>query len=414
MSTHDSPRGRPVETVLGSAADIEDRGTQIVYLGGIMRSGYDTLSDLVESGLEAEMVGQAVDALAEVSKEVYKELDRAAELYEKVGPYVRDYGATLTAVQTKMCGTVERANTAWRTYQEREGDLRDAQASPVAYPSGTSPSDDGSDREEAERNHEKGVDQAAEDRQAAYDAWKVEGDEFDSQYDSWELAFDAAVSGIRTETANGIQDDWKDDLDGFVAGAMQWLTVAGIVLAVLALIIGGPIVALLGVIVGVLTLAGTLWQYSRGDASGWDVALAVIGVIPFGAIAEGFSAVKAGGNGFSSAFRSWMSVSPSAGNSAVWGDVVSNFGDDFARWGSGLASGTSFFSTMRLSGQGVSGVADVISTLVSGQSNDFWNVAGHLGSMGEQAAYAFGAVGSLGQSSLVIKDAVGLVTDLFD
>ena len=92
-----------------------------------------------------------------------------------------------------------------------------------------------------------------------------------THYDRWEDAFDAAVDGIRGADDDWIKDSWKDNLDGFIDFALDVLAVAGLVLAVLVLVVGGPIVALLALTVGVLTLVGTLWQYSRGDASLLDV-----------------------------------------------------------------------------------------------------------------------------------------------
>jgi len=414
VSQHDSPRGRPVCVVEGNAGDIESRGDQIVRLGGIMREGYNTLTNIVTSGLESSMEGKAVEALAEVSREVYTELDLAAGLYESVGPFVRDYGDTLGQVQSRMRSIVPAAEAAWNTYQSRLGDLVDAQNSPIVYPSGTEPSDDGSAREAAEQQHADGIGDAQVARDNAYAVWREQGVAFDEQYDTWEAAFETAVSGIRTETANGIQDDWRDDLDGFVAGAMQWLQVAGVVLAVLALVVGGPIVALLAAVVGILSLLGTIWQFSRGDANGLDLALAIIGVIPFGALGEAFSAFRAGGNGFASGFRSWMSITPASGNSRLWSDIVRNFADAGARWGSGITSGTAFFDTMRLSGQGVAGFDDLMSTLVTGQPNDLWPVIGDLGTMGEQAMYAFTTPGVLTQTFLTAGDALEIVFGPWD
>lgn len=413
MATHNSPKGRPVEIVAGRAGDIEDRGRQIVRIGEIMRTGYETISDVIGSGLESDMEGKAVESLAEVSREIHSELGLAATLYEQVGPYVRDYGSTLATVQSQMAVTVPAAESAWSTYQNKLSDFSAAQSTPlpVAALTVAGPESDSSD---AERERQDSIDDARVARDNARQRWQEEAEAFDSQYDTWESAFDTAVSGIRTQTAKGIQDDWRDDIDGFVAAAMPWLQAAGVILAVLALVVGGPIVALLAVVVGVLSLIGTAWQFSRGDADGLDLALAIIGVIPFGAVGEAFSAFKAGGNGFAAGFRTWMSITPASGNSRLWSDIVRNFADDGARWGQGIMSGSSIFTTMRLSGQGVSGLGDFMSTIVTGQPNGLWDVIGDLGSMGEQAMYAFNSVGVFAQSTLVVKDAVGVVTDAYE
>jgi hypothetical protein len=410
---HNSPKGRPVEVVAGQPDDVRSRGDQIVRLGGIMRSGYNTISDVLGSGLESDMEGEAIDSLAEVSREIHAELGLAATLYEEVGPYIRNYGLTLGEVKSRMTAIVPAADEAWRAYQGALADYGDAQRVPTptaalsASPSSTQTSD-------AEQQRQDDIDDARVAADDARQRWYAEASAFDEQYDTWETAFDTAVSGIRTSTANGIEDDWRDEIDGFVAAAMPWLQAAGVILAVLALVVGGPIVAALALVVGVLSLIGTAWQFSRGDADGWDLALAVIGVIPFGAVGEAFSAFKAGGNGFAAGFRTWLSITPASGNSRLFSDLVRNFADDGARWGTSLMSGGNFFSSMRLSGQGVSGLADTWSAIVSGQSNSLWPVIGDLGSMGEQAMYAFNAVGVFAQSTLVVKDTFELIGDAYE
>ena len=109
---------------------------------------------------------------------------------------------------------------------------------------------------------------------------------FDNDYDHWEAAFDAAAGDIDDTLAGKIEDSFWDDLDGFVAGLVKVLQVAGMILAVAALIIGGPIVAAIAAVVAVLTLVLTIYQYVRNDAGKLDLALAIVGVIPFGSVGK--------------------------------------------------------------------------------------------------------------------------------
>ncbi len=381
MATHNSPDGHPVEVVGGNAADIQDRGQQVINLGAAMSEAEGVLTRLVEDG--AYMQGDSVDKLREVSEEVYKELGRAADLYVKVGPYIKEYGDDLASVQSALTTIVNTAESAWTTYQQRLSDWHDAQYSPVSYPSGTSPSDDGSAREQAEQDHADAVSDAKDLKDEAYAQWKLAGDDFDDQYDLWWAAFDKAVRHIRSENSNGIEDDWKDNLDGFVDFALDVLAVAGVVLAVLALVVGGPLVALAAVLVGVLTLAGTLWQYSRGDASLLELGIAVLGVIPFGALGEFAS------GGFKAGMRAWGGFS--AGGLS--------FGDDVARWGLSLrsASPAQWVSNMRTLGPEagfvVNSFDEVLSAVMTGQDPFMWEVIGELGTTGQQLVYGVSAVG---------------------
>lgn len=380
MAIHQSPKGRPVEVVSGNGDDVRERGQQIINLGTAMSEAETLLTRLVDDG--ADMEGKAVDKLRELSGEVNVELGRAAELYQAVGPFVRDYGSELAAVKALMKVTVPDADTYWQNYQQALSEWQSAQMAPVPYPEGSD--DDDSARTEAERTHDNAVESAEGDKDAAYALWKGAADDFDEQYDRWETAFDAAVEGVRSSNANAIKDGWRDNLDGFVDFALDVLAVAGVVLAVLAMVVGGPIVALLALAVGVLTLAGTLWQYSRGDAALWEVGLAVLGVLPFGAFGEFAS------GGFGAGMRAWAGL-PTGGMS---------YGDDFARWtlSMGSRSPGQWISNMRSlgpeAGYVVNSFDDILSTVMTGQDPFMWEVVGALGTTGEQLTYAFSGVGA--------------------
>ncbi len=180
------------------------------------------------------------------------------------------------------------------------------------------------------------------------------------------------------------------------------LAVAGLVLAVLVLVVGGPIVALLALTVGVLTLVGTLWQYSRGDASLLDVGIAVLGVIPFGALGEFAS------GGFTSGMRAWAGISEGG----------LSIGDDVARWGlaAGSRSPATWVSAMRGLGPEAGFVTnsfpEIVSAVMSGQDPLMWRVIGELGTTGEQAMYALGAVGTHYNTIITAVDGVTSGIDL--
>ena len=380
MAIHQSPKGRPVEVVEGDGEAVRERGQQIVNLGAAMSDAESLLTRLVNDG--ADMEGKAIDKLRELSGEVNAELGRAAELYEAVGPYVRDYGSELAAVKTLMNTSVSDAESYWLQYQQKLSEWQSASMAPVDYPEDAG--DDVEASTAAERAHENAVESAESDKDDAYLLWKGAADDFDDQYDRWETAFDDAVAGVRSSTANAIEDSWRDNLDGFVDFALDVLAVAGVVLAVLAMVVGGPIVALLALTVGVLALAGTLWQYSRGDAELWEVGLAVLGVLPFGAFGEFAS------GGFGAGMRAWTGFSRGG----------LSFGDDVARWTLSLGSRSpgQWVSNMRSLGPEagfvVNSFDEVISTAVSGQDPFMWEVIGELGTTGQQITYAFSAVGT--------------------
>ncbi|WP_019182378.1 hypothetical protein [Microbacterium yannicii] len=378
MAIHQSPDGRPVEVVAGDGAAVSERGQQIINLGAAMSDAEQLLTRLVENG--ADMEGKAVDKLRELSGEVNVELGRAADLYEAVGPYVKAYGDELAAVKALMVTTVADADSYWLRYQQKLSEWQSAQMAPVPTPTDA----EGDGDTTAQTAHDNAVETAEDEKEDAYRLWKNAADDFDDQYDRWEDAFDAAVAGVKSSTANGIEDSWRDDLDGFVDFALDVLAIAGVVLAVLALVVGGPIVALLALAVGVLTLAGTLWQYSRGDAALWEVGLAVLAVIPFGAFGEFAS------GGFKAGMRAWGGLSQGG----------LSLGDDAARWTLSFGSRNpgQWISNMRSlapeAGYVANSLDDVMSTVMSGQDPFMWEVIGELGTTGEQLTYAVGAVGT--------------------
>ncbi|WP_143143757.1 hypothetical protein [Agrococcus sp. Marseille-P2731] len=266
-----SPKGRPIITVEGDPAAIKLRGTEIEELGTMMTNSATILKGLADGtdGLE----GKAADKLREGVGDVHGTLKEAGELYTPTGPVVHAYGVALEADQPAINGHVANCETLWQTYLSLPGSVEARGTGGWGEPEADSP--------EAEA-------QAAEDeaKQQAYDAWLTEATRFDTDYDSWETAFETAANDVGDALAGKIEDSFWDDLDGFVAGALKVLAVVGLVLAVVGLVIGGPILAALAAIVAVATLALTIYQYCRGDASKLDLALAIVGVIPFGSLGK--------------------------------------------------------------------------------------------------------------------------------
>ncbi|CAM5706715.1 hypothetical protein STENM223S_09101 [Streptomyces tendae] len=71
--------------------------------------------------------------------------------------------------------------------------------------------------------------------------------------------------------------DWfTDNWDSIVAACKIVVAVVGIV----AMIIGGPILGAIVLIAALVVLADTLYKYSKGQASLWDVGLAALDCIP--------------------------------------------------------------------------------------------------------------------------------------
>jgi hypothetical protein len=261
-----SPAGRFIEPVTGEPGSIIERGRAMTRLGRQMESCATTLETIKSSGL-SDYAGKAVEKLQETIGDSYETLREAAELYKPLGPVIRDYGLALDSIQPTLNARASRCEQLWAEFGSLPGSVEPRGVGGLFQP------EEGSDEAE---------EQADEDaaKKAAHDEFLEAAGLWDDSYDSWEHAFDTAVTGLNDEMAGTIEDGgWRSFL-GWASSALGWV---GLIVGVAALIIGGPILAAIALVVGVLLLAVTIVQAVQyGDKNGWDIALAVVGVLPFG------------------------------------------------------------------------------------------------------------------------------------
>lgn len=331
-----APGGTLIDRLDGDPEGVQTRGQQIVDLGSDMAASWTLLRRLVDDG--AAMESLTIERLREVAGEVGDDLDKAAKLYDAVGPVILHYGRALATAQPKIDALVADLEELWRQYHALREDAdtaqddADAAARNVPHkpdpgapafremptlPVGRSP------YEAAKSQYDKAsADSAAASAAAAAarkladdmrDEWEQKAARYDEAWDSWHDAFEQAAENIKEGFAGKIEDSFSDDLRDFLGKLYDVLAVAGIVLGVLAILVGGPLVLALAGIVAVLTLAVALTRKLAFDDGSWlDVAFAAVGVIPFLG-----PAVRGGGGLFSAAGR--------AGLKTAWID-------DFARY----------------------------------------------------------------------------------
>lgn len=385
-----SPAGHPIEVVEGDPTDVKNRGDQITALGDQMREAWSLITRLVDDG--AEMEGDAVDTLRDVADEVSGDLDKAGELYQAVGPHISTYGSELDGAQSAMRPLVTSLETLWSEYYTLSNDAESAQWGVPAKPDDDA---DQSEKDDYDKAHE-----AAKDAQDAADAKKSDWDEtalkYDAEWDSWHTVFTTAATNIREEMSGKIKDSWKDNLRGLLDFLADVLAVAGIVLCVLAIIIGGPIIMALAAVVAVATLLVQIAKFGVGDGDWVDLTFAIIGCIPFiGPAAKFFSgAGQAGGvmnlvkTSFAADGARLFGSAPSVG---AWFTRVNQLG------GSGFGGGVLKFTTEFLSGKGMDEWAgmgsrgiDAVDTLASVWSAQL-GIAGQIKDTAEGAwSGAFG------------------------
>lgn len=271
-----SPKGRQVVELEGESGAIRARGTEITTLGEQMQTSAAFLGRLADQA--SGMKGEAVEKLQEIVGDTHIELGRAAALYQPTGPILVGYADALDEHQPRVrlrVGTCEQAKAAF-----------DAAPGYLDRPFWAEPAPWRSDDEKQSMGEENAEDDR--EKQRLHEEYLESLRDFDTEVDSWEAVFDSTSDAIEDAFDGKIEDSFWDDVDGGVAVVVKVLQVAGTVLAVAAIIIGGPIIAALGAVVAVATLALVAYQFFRDDASGMDLALAIVGVIPFGSAGKLF------------------------------------------------------------------------------------------------------------------------------
>ncbi len=306
----DSPKGRFIEWIDGDPAAIAERGARIVELGDQM-IGSAAVLRVVADGASG-MDGLSVEKLRDVVGDVHEELRLAGERYTPTGWALTRYADVLDEVQAGLRTLVEDCEAGWREYRRAamvvdDLEWRRGATAIVGAEGGTA------------NEIEDELATATSDRDRAYSAWQEDAEAYDGRYDTWEAAFDRATDEVGDATDGGISDSWRDDVAGLASTALQVLQVAGMVLAVLAIIVGGPVIGFLATVVGILTLVSTLYMRYYGRATWGDVAVAVIGVIPFSKL----PAVLAGAPGAGGSFlRAMLGVDDAVKG---WGQLSSGW-----------------------------------------------------------------------------------------
>ncbi|MGI6879921.1 hypothetical protein [Microbacterium sp. gxy059] len=351
-----SPAGRDIEYVKGSPDAITSRGEAIGELGQQMIDSATVLEQIATRSSEQQ--GQAIEKLIETIDDAYKQLKEAGELYKPVGPVLVTYGEALSDVQPKIRTHVDNCENLWTTYDSLPGKVDPRGTGGLFQPDEGSPEADQQADEDAAKKE-------------AFEAWEEEAGYFDADYDTWEQAFDDAVSGITDEMSGKIADGWTQTL-ALIKDILSW---AGFVLAIAAIVIGGPFIGALAAIVAGLTLIVTVIQFARGEASWVDLTLAVIDVLPVGKIVgiigEGGTFGKMAGKFGSEFVGQYKGVTEIGSLSAMWKEGGS-FGGMMTR----LFTGNSldFFEKMGTAsgGQLVAGIID----LHYGMGKGFFRVDG--------------------------------------
>lgn len=267
-----SPRGRTIRKVAGDPCGIIKRGDAITKLGQQMKDSAEVLRTIKDNSLgDNGQRGKAIDALRDSIGDSHERLQEAGELYSPVGPVITAYGDALFILQPKIEDVVEECRKLWNKYESLPGSVEPRGIGGLTGPEEGSPEAQAQAKEDA-------------DKKAAYDTWEAEAESFDIYYEDWEGAFDDAVAGIGHEMSGKIKDGWWDNWGSDLFEVLNTiLSVAGLIVGIICLFTGGWILLL---VIGIAALVVTGVRYAHNEASGLDLALAIVGVVPFGKIAS--------------------------------------------------------------------------------------------------------------------------------
>ncbi|WP_193597766.1 hypothetical protein [Microbacterium sp. YJN-G] len=261
----------------GSASQIWNRGDEWVELGGQMS---ETARELTAIGDSSVHKSKGTDKLAEMASETAVDLSAAAVRYTDTGKALRIYADALEKAQNWIRANedaVRDAETGFQTAQTAQEDAVGRQRSIERVMPWEDEPEQG-DLDAAASDVSAAAAALGTARQHRDEMWTA----FDDTFETWSDAYDEAVDSIEKayETAGNNDGFWE-----FVDAALDVLAVVLLVLSVIALIIGAPLTGLLAGIIlalSVVVLALNALKFAFGRATLGDVALAALGLVPFG------------------------------------------------------------------------------------------------------------------------------------
>ncbi|WP_409470221.1 DUF6531 domain-containing protein [Streptomyces sp. HC307] len=232
----------------------------------------------------------------------WPKLERAQALADRALAKAREARQDLSSAQSRLASAdswVSRANKEADKYKDdptgskSDGDKPDeakvrAATRDVQYAKSAQTS--------AQSDVSAAQDALAAAKKMAEDARKMRDDAAREAKQKIDEASDAGIQNRSwwEEVGDWVSDNW----DTIVAVCKVVVAVLGIVV----MIIGGPILGAIVLVAALVVLADTLYKYSKGQASLWDVGLAALGCIPgfkglttLGGLARGLKALGQGG-----------------------------------------------------------------------------------------------------------------------
>jgi hypothetical protein len=292
-----TPEGREVRAIAGAPGDIASHASAIAELGEKMKRAALTLERFADGTVGR---GKSFEAIREQAKEVHADLDKAADRYLPSGEALSTYSSALRTAQSQTDWRVTGAEREWEDVRAASRALSAAEGDKQQWEF-----NENHDVEQTGSAPTTGAEQAAFD--TAVENWEQYWSGYDAPTGVWEEAYEAACTGLEGVNADGVRDSFWDNSMPFVEAMLDVLLVVGIVLLVVAFVVTGPLALIAGAlaaVAGVLSLLGEIAKLNAGRGDWQSVALAAIGIIPFGKLAKFATFVNPGKLGkFTAIFR---------------------------------------------------------------------------------------------------------------
>lgn len=286
-------KGRSVEVVEGRPDDIGKRGEQIRELGESMVAQAKTLRDIENGSIVGK--GYTMEKIREVIGSVHHDLDEAGRRYTPAGTVLTAYATALQTAQNNMTRIKSDCETSLSALETAQTEAAEAAGALEAHETSTSANppapEDASSNAATGRELSSTASTAATTLGNAEKAHDENLEAFDKEYDTWQTAYEDAVSGLTDANKIGEDTNWEN-VAGVLAVISEWVGWIGLAVAVLGLLIGGPIFALVAVVLGVIALGLTIALMFDGRKNVGDLLWSVVGILPIGKLGKVFSVTK--------------------------------------------------------------------------------------------------------------------------
>ncbi|MGP3968015.1 DUF6531 domain-containing protein [Streptomyces sp. 6N223] len=300
-----SPVGMDEDPTPGDPERIAELADSLLSFADDVATALSGVREMSGDGAIQAMTGETADAFAERFEDIPDNLTKLQESYELAGLALQRYGPLLASAQ-------QDADAALEDAEEAQTDLTSAQdwLTQAASALETAQEEDepeGPDEEQLRSEVRRAVDDATTDRdnaQSAVDSAQSRLDAATRLAEQAKAAREEAarrcVEDLEEASDAGMQNlSWWERVTDWVSdnwdGIMQVVQIAATVLAVVALVVGGPLVWGLMLAASAIILADTLVKYANGEASLWDVGFAALDCIPGGRfIGRGASLARTG------------------------------------------------------------------------------------------------------------------------